>query len=360
MSAFRLSKKNIHRDSRLTIDAVHEKKMNEFEEREKNLYKYEKELIILEKEITDEKIKNNNILRVRLIDRIDKLKNDISAIKNNTDMVEYLFKASQFFNENNENNDENDIEIKKINNGKKYRDFLNVCFNEYSQVDCEITRDINKCAHCGDNKLEIDHKHNLIVCSSCGVTETTFSSDIEWSLYETHEPIQVFNYKRKNHFKEWLIQLQAKENTNIPDDLINKIYLEMKKERITDIDRLTYDKIKMYMSKHNYNKYFEHIPYIYKMITNKKPIELDEILENKLYEMFDEIQIPFDNHKHLLKNRTKNFLSYSFTIYKFCQLLGRTDLLKFFNLLKDREKIFEQEVVWKHICQDLNWEYIRG
>lgn len=357
MSSFRLSKKNIHKDSRLTIDAIHEKKMSEFEERGKNLIKFERELARLQTEMSSEKIKNNNILRARLSEKINKLNRDIFDIKNNIDMIEYLFKASTFFNED---YDENDIEIKKINNGKKYRDFLNICFNEYSHIDCEITKNTNICEHCGDNNLEIDHRHNLLVCCNCGVTDTILTSDVEWSLYETHEPVQVFNYKRKNHFKEWLIHLQAKENTNIPDDLINKIYLEMKKERITDIDKLTYDKIKLYMSKHNYNKYFEHIPYIYKMITNKRPIELDELLENKLYEMFDEIQIPFENHKHLLKNRTKNFLSYSFTIYKFCQLLGRTDLLKFFNLLKDREKIFRQEIVWKHICKDLNWEYIRG
>lgn len=358
MSSFRLSKKNIHKDSRLTIDAVHENKMNEFEEREKNLYKFEMELLILENKLNDTNIKNNNILRVRLNDKINKLRSDISSIKNNTDMVEYLFKASQFFNDG---IDENDIDIKKINNGKKYRNYLNVCFNKYTYDDYDININNNNCKNCGHNNLEIDQRQNSIICSECGVTETIFiGTDIEWSLYETHEPVQVFNYKRKNHFKEWLIQLQAKENTNIPNDLLDKIYLEMKKERITDLDRLTYDKIKLYMSKHNYNKYFEHIPYIYKMITNKKPIELDEILENKLYEMFDEIQAPFEKHKHLLKNRTKNFLSYSFTIYKFCQLLGRTDLLKFFNLLKDREKIFEQEVVWKHICNDLNWEYIRG
>lgn len=356
MSSFRLSKKNVHKDSRLTIDAVHEKKMREFEEREKGLHKLEKELIKLENEINTDKIKNNNVLSVKMTERIEKLKYEIFTIKNQTDMIDYLFKASQFFNDI-----DSDIN-KKINNGKKYRDYLNICFNDYSIVDYDISsiQNINSCKNCGHNEVEIDHRHNFIICCHCGIAETNIGSEIEWTLYETHEPpIQPFNYKRKNHFKEWLIQLQAKENTNIPQDLIDKIYLEMKKERITDIDKLTYEKVKMYMSKHNYNKYFEHIPFIYKTITNKRPIELDEILENKLYDMFDEIQAPFEKYKHLLKNRNKNFLSYSFTIYKFCQLLGRTDLLRFFNLLKDREKIFEQEVVWKHICQDLNWEYIR-
>lgn len=359
MSSFRLSKKSVHRDNRLTMFAVHENKMKSFEEKENNLHFLEKEVEELEVKLKDPNINNNSSLKVPLMDRVKSLKQEIYSIKNNTELVDYLIKASPFF-EDTLMDESNVVFNSKINRGKRCDEFLNICFNNYSIFYSDNLKNNSVCDNCGESELEIDSKNNFIVCQKCGSTTYNFGTEVEWALYESHEPVQTFNYKRKNHFKEWLIQLQAKENTNIPEDLINKIYLEMKKERLTDIEKLSYTRIKNYMSKHNYNKYFEHIPFIYKKITNKRPIELDDILENKLYEMFDAIQEPFERHKHILKNRTKNFLSYSFTIYKFCQLLGRTDLLKFFNLLKDREKIFEQEVVWKRICNDLNWEYIKG
>ena len=44
---------------------------------------------------------------------------------------------------------------------------------------------------------------------------------------------QPFSYQRKNHFREWLNQLQGKEVTVIPDSVINLVLLEIKKERVT-------------------------------------------------------------------------------------------------------------------------------
>ena len=79
-------------------------------------------------------------------------------------------------------------------------------------------------------------------------------------------------------------------------------------------------------------------------------------LENKLVVMFDEIQKPFENN--CPKNR-KNFLSYSYTLYKFFQILQMEEYLIYFPLLKSREKLFEQEVIWKNICKELNWKFIR-
>ena len=71
--------------------------------------------------------------------------------------------------------------------------------------------------------------------------------------------------------------------------------------------------------------------------------------------MFNQIQEPFD--KHCPKNR-KNFLSYSYTLHKFFQLLDKNEYLIYFPLLKSREKLFEQDEMWKNICKDLNWKFI--
>ena len=71
--------------------------------------------------------------------------------------------------------------------------------------------------------------------------------------------------------------------------------------------------------------------------------------------MFKEIQIPFTNN--CPENR-KNFLSYSYVLHKFCELLELDHLLQYFSLLKSREKLQQQDSIWKKICNDLEWQYI--
>ena len=54
----------------------------------------------------------------------------------------------------------------------------------------------------------------------------------------------------------------------------------------------------------------------------------------------------------------KNFLSYSYVLHKFCELLEYDHLLEYFSLLKSREKLHAQDLIWEKICNDLNWEFI--
>ena len=61
--------------------------------------------------------------------------------------------------------------------------------------------------------------------------------------------------------------------------------------------------------------------------------------------------------KHCPPER-KNFLSYSYVLHKFCELLEYDNLLCYFSLLKSREKLQEQDKIWKKICEELKWEYI--
>ena len=71
--------------------------------------------------------------------------------------------------------------------------------------------------------------------------------------------------------------------------------------------------------------------------------------------MFKEIQIPFI--RHCPKDR-KNFLSYSYVLHKFVELLGLDEFLPSFPLLKSVKNLKEQEQVWQKICKCLKWEFI--
>jgi len=71
--------------------------------------------------------------------------------------------------------------------------------------------------------------------------------------------------------------------------------------------------------------------------------------------MFHAIQQPFEKHCPATR---KNFLSYSYVLYKCCQLLGLDCYLGSFSLLKGRQKLYRQDSIWKAICKELDWEFV--
>ena len=47
-------------------------------------------------------------------------------------------------------------------------------------------------------------------------------------------------------------------------------------------------------------------------------------------------------------------------LHKFCQLLNLDNFLPCFQLLKSREKLHQQDRIWKLICEELRWEFIKS
>ena len=164
----------------------------------------------------------------------------------------------------------------------------------------------------------------------------------------------IGNYRvKRNHFNEWLSQFQAKESTDISDEIYDKILKEIKKQRLLD-KFMTPKKMRAILKKLGYNKYYEHIPFIKDKLGIKPPVMSPE-LESTLCNLFMEIQKPYA--KHCPDDRV-NFLNYYYVLYKICELLGEDKFLPFFPMLKDPVKRIEQDEIWKKICAELQWQFI--
>lgn len=213
------------------------------------------------------------------------------------------------------------------------------------------------CEHCGSSDKTIIYNDSICICNSCFSIQNLLTDNEKPSYKDPPKEISYFSYKRINHYQEWLNQIQGKETTDIPDEVFDKIMLELKKQRIYNVQELNRAKIKDILKKLKINKYYEHIPYILNRITGIPNPNLTQELEEKLRNMFKEIQVPFLKHSPL--NR-KNFLSYSYVIHKFIQLIDKEEYLKYFPLLKSRDKLHQQEQIWKNICEDLGWKFIRS
>ena len=214
---------------------------------------------------------------------------------------------------------------------------------------------VNAFVACNRSDDDSDSMVGFIICIDCGHVKEIIIITEENSYADPPREISYFAYKRINHFNEWLAQFQAKETTDIPEEVYKGILVELKKNKFINIQELSYKNMREILKKLKYNKYYEHIPHIINMINGKKAPILTRQYEEQLRNMFKEIQTPF--MQHCPENR-KNFLSYSYVLHKFCELLELDHLLIYFPLLKSREKLQQQDKIWSKICGTLMWEYI--
>lgn len=198
----------------------------------------------------------------------------------------------------------------------------------------------------------------LLGCPECGHEEFILVDSEKPSYKDPPREITYFAYKKINHFNEWLAQFQAKENTDIPADVIDAVLAELKKERIRDPKRVKKEKIHEILRKLKLSKMYDHVQQIKNRIHQQMTmLTLSKEMEEKLQFMFKEIQPAFI--KYCPKGRS-NFLSYPYVLYKLCQLLEMDEFLPCFQLLKSREKLYQQDQVWQQICREMGWQFIRS
>jgi hypothetical protein len=197
----------------------------------------------------------------------------------------------------------------------------------------------------------------IFTCADCGHQQFVLIDSDKPSYKDPPREVSYYAYKRINHFNEWLAQFQAKESTEIPAEVYDAICAELKKERILDYRTLARQKVREILKKLKYNKYYEHVPHIINRLNGQHAPVMSREVEEKLRYMFKEIQPSFQ--KNCPKDRS-NFLSYSYVLYKFCELLDLDEYLSSFPLLKNRDKLYVQDKIWEKICADLSWQFIRS
>jgi hypothetical protein len=394
------SKKRVYTNKDIsTLDAMHTKIINNYstkimEDKDnlnkiktlENTYNHIHNLIIkynndgLTNDIHYNELWNSNI---KIKENIIKIKEELKNI-NNTNEIEYYENTSYIlFNyydmlEKQSNNSIKNIKYKN----KSIIDSFNLAINKEDKNDVDKDKDKDKekstlvdeylsitnnnhvrkieydnrelCRRC-HHELTCLQQDAIMICNNCGFQEPLLVEQNRPLLKQNTKDTSHFSYKRINHFREWCNQVQGKESTDIPNEVFEKILNEIKKEKINDTKNITYNKMREILKRLRINKYYEHINYIINRINGIPTPQFSPELEEKLCSMFKDIQAPF--LKHCPKER-KNFLSYSYVLYKFFQILGLNEYLRFFPLLKSREKLYAQDQIWKKICEELNYTII--
>ena len=213
----------------------------------------------------------------------------------------------------------------------------------------------DRCEVCEKGELIPQDEEGILICNNmkCGNFVMHVVDNSKPSNKEPPNEVSYTAYVKLNHFKEILSQFQAKETTQIPDEVIEQIKARIRKERITNIKTITYEKMREILKTIDLNRYFEHIQYINSILGINPPLMSEELHET-LCVLFVEIQRPWAIHCPPDRN---NFFNYTYTLYQLCVLLDQTQYLPYIPMMKDRDKQYEQDMIWKKVCDDLDWVF---
>jgi hypothetical protein len=366
----------VNKKKTTTLDGKHKEMMNEFNrDEEDNIPKLREERETL-RLLLDTNQHNQTLTQEQVLDYIDRLneiKNEISILKKKK--KEYFLDNSKFLfdyfeNKKNISNGETTTKKTQLLDAffKKNKDDVgaiieqtnNNIFQQYlSNID-ESFLDINAfvhstdiCRSCFKGELIPVDDEGVLICNVCFKNVPYLIENEKPSYKEPPKEVCFYAYKKINHFKEILAQFQGKETTQIPAEVIESLKQQIKKERI-ECFKLTYYETKGLLKKLGYNKYYEHINFIKSKLGIDPPI-ISQELEETLCNFFMEIQYPYAKH---CPDYRVNFLHYYYVLYKLFELLSEKHYLPEIPMLKDREKLIEQDTIWKKICEELDWEFI--
>ena len=265
MDLSRISKKSPHEDTRMTLSAIDNKYMENYNTYYSSLPEKKKFLAQLNRKKNGSRTKYSTEYH-ELCKRINDLELEIYDIENKSHQIDYLLKAAPHFLEyansgkdiprysETVQNISPNIKIPKTppsdrselingffvtkdgtNRGKICQEYVKECIGDgYSlstkSNELEVNQELT-CRNCGIEKLT-NPRESYASCPCCG--EVTRYQDTQNNKGEYSEEVEVlspFAYKRINHFKEWISTLIAREGSGPPQEIIDELLRELKKDK---------------------------------------------------------------------------------------------------------------------------------
>lgn len=325
----------------------------------------------------EKKIRNNIDIGVADLEK------EISDIVNRVEENEYFLENMNTLKEYEEHTQSTftlkpDLDVKvfgKKNSGKideKGKALLDKYISDNYKVNPSYAKTPSKKGTVCENCNEFDTiiaKDGFYTCRNCGHAQSgvIISDEITYNDKSHSYSIESVDYRRINYFKENLFQIQGKEHTEIPQDLLDRIINELVKERISDLSKVNIEKIKLILKKIGKSTWYEHASIITSKVTNRPPVKIPALVQEKMFYMFDIVEKYFKEHSF-----RPHFFSYPYIIHKLFELLDLPEYYEYFVYLNDRIKLNDQDIMWKTVVEDIirdknryrrfdiNWRFIKS
>lgn len=217
----------------------------------------------------------------------------------------------------------------------------------------------NICVDC-KSPCKIDEKTSEYVCSQpkCGLSTRIYGEvfDDDQIFYQEGGRGKPVKYEPIKHCKEWVDRIQAKESTEIPDEVLSKIKRCIRRDSIF-LENLTYEMIRKYLKELKITSYNNHIALIHKLITGVNPIQFTERELKLIFMYFSKAIQIFNGIKSKFKS---NYPYYPFFIYKIIEHIlsaprfaqRKSQILSCIHLL-GYETLINKDQVWFMIIEQI-------
>jgi hypothetical protein len=230
---------------------------------------------------------------------------------------------------------------------------------------------IGVCDQCQTHEhILFDSNRAEIVCSMCGlVKEQVVDGKDQNGFSHTDFRHRLFTkrartattpcYEHKSHFRDILMQCLAEENmTTMPPNLIEDMHEHI---HIHNIDMKTFTPGTCYRILHEMgltHLYKHKVKLTYMLLKDKKPPTLTQAQIKTLYADFDRVKELWDMIRNHPDHPRKNLLSYSYILFKLCEIHEWYDVCEVSYLLKTNSKLNNLDESWFKICTIANWPFI--
>lgn len=295
------------------LSSLHQKKIEDFRKNAERCKAIEAKLQSIVEEVTDIKklpLKELVDLR-RLVDlqeSRDELTHELGRLKGCEEMMNYYYSTNDIINKYNSLEDDpssNKIMItdffreysgeiggdslkkeawsKGPTNKKElldmYLEVVDPCYSKDSGLD-----QFSFCLECQEEMI-LKKEVGTYICTYCGQTNSVLV-DGESNKVNNIDGQKYSVYQRKNHFREWLNQIQAKESTEIPQDVFDRIIVELNKMQFHNLAELNPAIIRSILKKLNLSKYYENTFHIIYRLNGLQPPTLARDIEEQLLKYF--------------------------------------------------------------------------
>ncbi len=257
------------------------------------------------------------------------------------------------------------IGVKIDNKTKNINDlilYINKLIKSIDNINLErklIKLDFNKCEKC-NAVMSVQKNTSELYCNKCGQIKILTGIVFEDSHFYSQEGNRYKHgsYNPIRHCKSWLENIQAKETIEIKPEIINNIKNKIKRDKIINIENVSYNEYRTYLKDLKYTKYNNYIPLIRKQISGVTPFQLSNDEELLIIKYFELCIKTFNDIKTKEK---KNIIQYGFLIYKLIELLimdikKKQSLLSSIHL-QEPSTLFENDKYWKQICKINKFTY---
>ena len=161
-----------------------------------------------------------------------------------------------------------------------------------------------------------------------------------------------YTYKAVTHLDDTMRTAEGSEPYVVPPQDLERIMIVLRARRIKPED-LTIAIVRNVIDGLKGMK-VEHAVQCYSRLSGHAPRRMTQYMKEQMRLMFNAHVIPFRKH---CRDRI-NHLNFSYTLYKYCELLGYWEMLESFPLLRGEGNLAKHDSILSQVCKDLDWQYI--